>query len=156
MKNFTNSFKNFLVSNCCIWVVIFFLVDEMTEKLLSKYYHKIFFLRQTTQDQCTLSWLSSLNTAVAIIVRNLLWSFIRQGILCLVSLDLSMHKLTEKMGNFHNHKDVLILVLRVEPAVSSTILKFPHIFPASLQAKTVGISKFQLKRKYLYHLKNKQ
>ena len=47
----------------------------------------------------------------------------------------------------------------MEPALSSTILKFPHFFPASLQAKTVGISKllmirlvpsFKLKTKYLY------
>ena len=55
-------------------------------------------------------------------------------------------------------KDVLFLVQRMEPALSSTILKFLHFFPASLQAKTAGISKllmirlvpsFKLKTKYL-------
>ena len=47
----------------------------------------------------------------------------------------------------------------MEPALSSTFLKFPHFFPASLQAKTAGISKklmirlvpsFRLKTKHLY------
>ena len=47
----------------------------------------------------------------------------------------------------------------MELALSSTILKFPPFFPASLQAKEVGISKllmirlvpsFKLKTKYLY------
>jgi len=34
----------------------------------------------------------------------------------------------------------------MEPALSSTILKFPHFFPASLQAKTAGISKWSMTR----------
>ena len=47
----------------------------------------------------------------------------------------------------------------MEPALSLTILKFPHFFPASLQAKTAGISKslmiwlvpsFKLKTEHLY------
>ena len=47
----------------------------------------------------------------------------------------------------------------MELALSSTFLKSPHFFPASLQAKTAGISKllmirlipsFKLKTKYLY------
>ena len=37
-------------------------------------------------------------------------------------------------------KDVLFLVQRMEPALSLTILKFRLFFPASLQAKTAGIS----------------
>ena len=50
------------------------------------------------------------------------------------------------------------------PALSSTVLKFPHFFPASLQAKTAGISKllmirlvpsFKLKTKYLYKILTK-
>ena len=56
-------------------------------------------------------------------------------------------------------KDILFLVERMEPALSSTILKFPQFFPASLQAKIAEISKwlmiwlvpsFQLKTKYLF------
>ena len=38
-------------------------------------------------------------------------------------------------------KDVLFLVQRMEPALSSAILKFPHFLLASLQAKTAVISK---------------
>jgi len=50
----------------------------------------------------------------------------------------------------------------MEPALSSTNLRFPHFFPASLQAKTAGISNwlmmglvpsFKLRTKHLYVLK---
>ena len=47
----------------------------------------------------------------------------------------------------------------MEPALSSTVLKFPHFFPTSLQAKKAGfqnwlmirlVPSFKLKTKYLY------
>ena len=44
-------------------------------------------------------------------------------------------------SSFWSVKDILFLVYRMEPALSSTSFEFPHFFPGSLQAKTAGISK---------------
>ena len=84
---------------------------------------------------------------------HMLMSFPTDDLYRFSFLDISFLKYSEECI-----KDVLFLVYKMEPAQSSTILKFLHFFPASLQAEWAEISKslmirlvpsFKLKTKHL-------